>query len=398
MSTGSAPAQTQQTTQVKLPAWVEQASQENYNFAKDVAGRPLQQYGGPMVADPSQMYTQAYGQIGQLAGMPSSVTQQISNVGPDSISRATDPYFTQARDLFTKSAGPLDINAYLNPYTNEVEQRAIGNANTALAQQLRGVADQARKASAFGGSRAAVESGVTRGEGIRGIGDLSAQLRRQGFDVATSLAQGQQAGERAAAQGLLSTGGAVGGSRQANIEAELAAQRGQMAGETQTRSNLLQSIQALFGGGAQEQGQRQAVIDAAMKKFYEMRDYPVEQLNLRLAALGMSPYGRTETGTKIATGEDKGPDWASILLGVGGLGLQGAKMFGLSDRTAKTDIQKVSDGEIPLYAYRYKGDPKTYPKVVGPMAQDIEKKYPKAVKKFGGKRVIDINNLMEALA
>jgi hypothetical protein len=29
-----------------------------------------------------------------------------------------------------------------------------------------------------------------------------------------------------------------------------------------------------------------------------------------------------------------------------------------------------------MYAYRYMGDPKTYPKAVGPMAQDVEKRYP----------------------
>jgi hypothetical protein len=72
-----------------------------------------------------------------------------------------------------------------------------------------------------------------------------------------------------------------------------------------------------------------------------------------------------------------------------------------SDREAKTDIKKIGkdplDG-IPIYAYRYKGDPKSYPKVVGPMAQDIEKKYPSAVKKIGKHRVVDIGNLMEVLS
>ena len=43
-----------------------------------------------------------------------------------------------------------------------------------------------------------------------------------------------------------------------------------------------------------------------------------------------------------------------------------------------------------MYAYRYKGDPKTYPKVVGPMAQDIEKKYPEAVTEVAGKKAVDM--------
>jgi hypothetical protein len=38
--------------------------------------------------------------------------------------------------------------------------------------------------------------------------------------------------------------------------------------------------------------------------------------------------------------------------------------------------------------WSFKGDPKTYPKVVGPMAQDVEKKAPGAVKKIAGHRTI----------
>jgi hypothetical protein len=126
-----------------------------------------------------------------------------------------------------------------------------------------------------------------------------------------------------------------------------------------------------------------------------LRDYPIEGLNTRLAALGMSPYGKTETTNKTATSEDKGPDWASILLGAGKIGSQ---MWMASDRDLKTDIEKVADGKIPMYAYRYKTDPKTYPKVVGPMAQDVQKVAPSAVKRVGGKLVINYENLMEALA
>ena len=47
---------------------------------------------------------------------------------------------------------------------------------------------------------------------------------------------------------------------------------------------------------------------------------------------------------------------------------------GGSDRRLKTDITKVgSKMGVPIHAYRYKGDPKSYPKVVGPMAEDVAK-------------------------
>jgi hypothetical protein len=47
--------------------------------------------------------------------------------------------------------------------------------------------------------------------------------------------------------------------------------------------------------------------------------------------------------------------------------------MGGSDRHLKTDIQKVGTHPptgLDLYSYRYKGDPKSYPKVTGPMAED----------------------------
>jgi len=349
---GGSPATTQQTSKVELPAWVNQASQENYQMAKDVSGRPLQQYEGERVAAPSDMTTQGYGMLKSGAGAETGM-------------------FDQAADAYKSTLGPMDVNKYLNPYTNEVEQRAIGNANTSLTQQLRGVSDTARKAGAFGGSRAAVESGVTRAEGVRGIGDLSAQLRAQGFDVASRNALADRSGIQAGASGLANTATARQGSR-------------------------ITDASALMGAGAQDTGSRQKLIDAAMGKFDEARNYPVEQLNIRLAALGMSPYGKTESGTKVAEAGTPPTDWATLLLG-GAKALPGlVGMF--SDREAKTDIQKLTDGEIPLYAYRYKGDPKSYPKVVGPMAQDIEKKVPRAIKKVGKHRVVGINNLMEALS
>jgi hypothetical protein len=338
----------QESKKIELPAWVNEASQSNYQRAQQVANRPLEQYQGERVAAPSDMTNQGYGMLRSGAGAETGM-------------------FDDAANIYKRTSGPMDINPYLNPYTDEVEKRAIGNANTAIDQQLLGVTDKASKAGAFGGSRAAVESGVTRAEGARGIGDLSAQLRAQGFDVASRNALADRSGMQASAAGLGNIAGAKQGAR-------------------------LSDAGSLLSAGQAETGSRQKVIDANMGKFDEARNYPVEQLNLLLASLGMSPYGKTETGTKNTQTETP-MDWATTLLGLGNIGLSAYK----SDRNSKTDITKLTDGDIPIYSYRYKEDPKSYPKVVGPMAQDIEKKYPSAVKKVGKYKVVDLNNLMEVL-
>jgi hypothetical protein len=80
----------------------------------------------------------------------------------------------------------------------------------------------------------------------------------------------------------------------------------------------------------------------------------------------------------------------SGLFGLGGSLISGgSKLF--SDRDDKTDIEPLGrdpDSGLMIHAFRYKDDPKSYPKTVGPMAQDVEKKMPGAVQSIGGHKVI----------
>jgi endosialidase-like protein len=76
----------------------------------------------------------------------------------------------------------------------------------------------------------------------------------------------------------------------------------------------------------------------------------------------------------------------------GGLfGLGSSVLGAFSDERDKTDLKRLGKDKatgLPIYAYRYKDDPKTYPKAVGPMAQDVEKIAPSMVSEIGGHKVI----------
>ena len=448
-SGGSQPSHTTQVSKVELPPWVNRASKENYRYAKQVANRPFQQYEGDRVADPSALTTQGYQELrhnlGELdpyfrkASQSFDASRSLYNRGAGVLDRANPlynqatgefakasgmvdaatPLYGEAADIYRRTSGPLDIQPYLNPYTGEVESRAISNAQTALTQRLAQQKGDAAKANVFGGTRSGVERGVTTAEGVRGIGDLSAALRKAGIEYATTTGLQDRAGMQESARGLLGTAegrlGAAAG--YGNVGAgylgtaaglrESASGYGNLAsGVTDTGQGYLSAAQtrgqqnaadvaSLLSAGQMEQANRQKSIDAAMGKWGERRNYPLEQLNIRLAALGMSPYGKTQTTNTTGTSEQQGMDWATLGLGV----LKTIPSFwAMSDRSTKTDIKKLTDGPIPLYAFRYKGDPKSYPKVVGPMAQDVEKVVPSAVKKVGGKRVVDITNLLEVLS
>jgi hypothetical protein len=83
----------------------------------------------------------------------------------------------------------------------------------------------------------------------------------------------------------------------------------------------------------------------------------------------------------------------------GGLMSTGGQLLGsligamamMSDEDTKTDIEPAGqDPEtgVELSSYRYKGDPESYPKVVSPMAQDVERRFPGSTRSIAGRRVI----------
>jgi hypothetical protein len=73
-----------------------------------------------------------------------------------------------------------------------------------------------------------------------------------------------------------------------------------------------------------------------------------------------------------------------------GIGAAGGAAAFFSDKRLKTDIKKVgkTEGGLPIYTYKYKGDNRTQ---MGVMAQDVEKKTPKAVSEVGGFKAVDYN-------
>jgi hypothetical protein len=384
-----------QTSKVELPPWVNEASQSNYKFAQGVAGRPYEAYGGKTVAPLAPGWYEAKGmlpQLGQNAGDYEAAQGTLTGL-----------LNTQAQNVTGQGYDPrllanTSLTPYMNPYTDEVERRAITNATRQGQQAQRDLASDITRKGAFGGSRQAIQSAVQGAETTRGIGDLSAQLRQQNFTQAQQAAGTDVAAQNAAAQfgaGAANTASienahnaltAAGLSKAAADSLVTAAQAGD--------ASALQHIQAVLGMATMQQEQTQREYDDRQGKWQKKHDYPLEQLNILMSALGMSPYGQTTTTTGQQT-QKTGMDFGGLLGGAGGL-LKGLMPLFGSDRSMKTDITKLGTDAgtgLPMYAYRYKGDPKSYPKVVGPMAQDIEKVAPKLVRKVAGKRVIDLTEL-----
>lgn len=359
-----------QVSKVELPPWVDKAGQENVAEAGRIAALPYQGYEGTLIPEFSQMTADTLQYMLSNAGTYQDQYDEAGNA-----TRAL-----QARG----DVGRGDLRQYMNPYTDEVERRAIAAAEQAALKGHRAIGQQAQAAKAFGGSRQAIEQAVQGAEAIRGIGDLSAQLREKAYDKGVEAQKADW------------------GRQFKNIESQSALSKQEAELAKAAQAGLTTDYFQLLSGGKMFDDQAREKLEETYRKFAEKRDYPKEGLALRLSALGMTPYGRTETTNKTEnsvsnTKQSGGFDFGGAI--GGGLGLL-QLMMGASDRSLKTNIEPLGTDpqtKLPVYAYDYKADVKgkktAGPKRVGYMAQDVEKKYPQAVKKISGKRVIDFSQL-----
>ena len=370
-------SQTSQTT--SLPDWVNNASMGNYQQAQKVSQNLMGPYGGQRVAD-------------MPSGMSNLIQQLYGNVG------STNPAFSQAmagtnalmgynpQQVTPQSLATTSLTPYMSPYMSSVIDPTIQGMEQQRQQQLNQIGSNATAAGAFGGSRQGVQEGVTNAQTNLAEAQMRGGLLNQGFGQAQAAATGDISRDLTAQQanqqyGLLG----------AQLQGGMASQLGQLAGAGQ--QNWLTGLGAAMGGQQQLQQQQQNQLNAAQQYYAEQQQYPLQQLGILQSALGQSPYGQTVQGMQ------PGPTSNGLMQGLGGLsslvGMAGT-IWGMSDRRLKVDKERVGTDEttgLPLWSFRYKGDPKTYPKVVGPMAQDVEKKFPGQVIDIGKYKAVNMNFL-----
>ena len=361
----------------EIPQWVQNAGQQNYGLAQQVASQPLQQYQGQMVADTGPQMQQAW----NLAGNSGGVGQDAQNA-------------SQAGYLNTMGQTPGQVNPaqlsntnlqpYMNPYTQSVINSTLPIMQQNLGLQQDQNQNQANAANAYGGSRMALQQGVTQAQGAQNMAQMAAQLNQANFGQAQGAAQSD-----VGAQNTAQVQNQQAGLSQEQLTNQAAAGLGQLG--TQQMQNNIANYGMLTSAGGLEQNQAQNDVNANMAKFNQAFQYPQQQLGMMESSLGMTPYDSATSGTSASTQTQTQSSPMTAALGglqtLGGLFSSGAggtsAMSGLmgilggSDRRLKTDIVKVGKHPlgVNLHAYRYKGDPKTYPKVVGPMAEDVKKRF-----------------------
>ncbi len=334
------------------------------SMAENVTSQPYEPYQGQLTAGftPDQM--RGFEMTRQMQGM-------------------VQPYINSATALTNQAVNysdPRNFNAqslqqFQSPYQQNVIDTTMANLSALNAQNMNQANASNAAAGGFGGSGSYLGRAAVQKQNQLANAQTLAQLQQSGYQQAVGQynQQQQQAIQTAqnAAYGL--------------------GQLGQNA-----QQSALQGIQALMGTGAQQQQLQQQQLTGAYQQWLQAKAFPYQQAGFYAGiASGIAPnMGGTTNTTSFGMGNQQ-QQQAQGGGGAAGMGMSVLSMlpslFGMSDKDDKTDIKylgKDDESGEKIYSYRYKGDPKSYPKVVGPMAQDIERHSPERVHEVGGHKIV----------
>ena len=209
---------------------------------------------------------------GAGGGMPTMATPQAT-AGFD-VNRAAAGALQKAMGgTMGAMTGPLQVGAYMNPYTQNVIERTQQDIERQRQMAANQLGAQASAAGAFGGSRQGVAEGVLAGEYGRMGADIAAQQRQAGYSQAMQSAMADRAARLGAAQQLAGLGQQAFGT-------------GQAIQQQQAQQGLLQ------------QAMQQQLIDAARGQYAGYIGQPERSMALPLQALGVSqqrPFGTAQS-------------------------------------------------------------------------------------------------------
>jgi hypothetical protein len=315
---------TSMTTQTVLPDWYSNYAMQLLANQQAASATPYATFGGPRVAEFTPQQQQAFGMTGQAAtayqpglNTATNVTQQAVNA-PGALT-AAQPLLTAAGQ-----SSVTDINAYMNPYTeqvvNRIGQLGARNLSENLLPQVEGRYIAAGQLG-FGGRQpgTGTPSGMMA-DTARAIRDTQeatlaqqAQALQQGYGEALGASQADLA-RRATLAGL--TGNLA--STQTGQQLAGGAQLAGLAAQQQALG--LTGADAVGGVGQQQQALNQQNLDVAYSDFLRQQGYPQAQIDAALKTFqGIAPavpQARTEEGiAPLGYQPEYGPGTAATVAG-----------------------------------------------------------------------------------
>lgn len=357
---GTSTQSSTEQSQTSYPQWTQDAQQKTYQTGGSMLENFLR---NPQYAVAGMNTDQMKGfDLARDTARTAYTAPQINVPGSPNLNAA---YGTAAQ------VTPGAIQQFMNPYISSVIDPTVAKMRGERDNSAAAIGAKYAAQGGLGGSGDA----IARGQLDRSFGENVAStvgtLMAAGYDKATATALAnaqmqQQTGlANQSAENTMRTTGADYGLKGAQVQDTL--RTTQQAREQSALQQLLQQ-----GGQQQEFGQK--AMDVPWTMLQMLMGLTPKQTNSQT-------YGQKES-------ESTASPMSTLTSGIGAV----SSLAGLfSDRDEKTDIKKLGkdpESGVDMYAYRYKGDPKSYPKVVGPMAQDIEEAAPGSTRRIGGKLVI----------
>ena len=385
-----------QTADQPMPEYLTDASARAIEAAKGVASEGYTAYGGPRVAGLSDAQRQAIAQqqsyagqgvaganygIGTLGNAQSvynaaagqgNITGGMIGAGMNTAAGGLGTLgasFNAARRSGAMAGGAYglagqgargvtgsEIAGFMNPYATNVIDAAARKFTEEGARQQTNLGAKAAMSGGFGGSRAAILSGMQSRSQQEGIGDLYSKGLSSAYESALKAAQegrtrqiqgaqtqAQAAGQSTAAGNLARA--ASGEIRQFGaLQGSLAGQQRQLMNSTRQlgdsqRGLGMDQIKAAearqriggtdvasqLGVAGLQQGIDQRAMDVAYADFLREQEYPKEQLNFLTGIIQGTPYETGALGTVQKTDEpnnfEKVMGYATGAIGLYGQGV-----------------------------------------------------------------------------
>ena len=262
----------QQTTSTQLDPATSARYEDLYNKGLDLYNTPFTPYTGQRVAGFTPDQLEAQGQVKSMLDQslrfdPRNQLNKLAGQGPESVN--------------VKSLLDGDIDAYQNPFRQQVIDNTLSDLDRARQMQIQSDQDAAIGRGAFGGSRSALLEAETNRNFFDRAGDITSRLNQQGFDSAMNL-MGQDINRQFDADRFNTNLGMQNRNFQANLLNDQLADQYKALG-------LFSQV------GNQQQKLDQVNRDFDYSEFLRQINYPREQLGLLgNTVLGMNT-GQTRT-------------------------------------------------------------------------------------------------------
>lgn len=333
MSSGGGGSSQNTTTQVQqIPAFEQQASENNQALAASLGSQPYPTYQGALIQPQTDLQNQGqqlavnsasgyqpYFDLGMgttvnaannTAGFNADLNASNNEVGNSlnaGVVQSAQGSQAQAAQAAQNLTNPNAVGAYMNPFVQQALAPQIQDLQLQLASQQQGINSQAAQAGAFGDARQGAMGALQNLYGNQALNQLIGTGYNNAYTQALSaLGQAQGTDIQAAGQygniaqtGLGEQGAQLAGAQQyaqnaglQNTEqnTQLAAGAQELAGANQLQQQQLTGANAVYNAGTQQQTLQQQELNAAYQQYLNQVNWPYQMLNVQESALSNSPY------------------------------------------------------------------------------------------------------------